>query len=360
MNDNNNYCVIMAGGIGSRFWPLSRTAKPKQFIDFFDTGKTLLRQTYERFTHIVPADHIIISTNLAYTGLVMEQIPELPVLNILHEPAYKRTAPSMALAAYHIRTLNPEANIVMVPADQSITDEEAFRRDILQALDYVDTHDHLVTIGIKPTRPETRYGYIQIEGEGHAPFSKIKTFTEKPQPEFAQIFVDSGEFYWNTGLFIWNARTIIQTMRELLPEMITHFDHVFDGDRSRDERRADLYKCYESFPSISVDYAVIEKAPNMYMLVGSFGWTDIGRWEDIYQESEKDAEGNVVHNGNATFYDTKDTLVVAPKGKTVVVQGLDDYFVNVTDDVIIICERNEENIRRFRNDLMMKYGDELM
>ena len=224
MNDNNNYCVIMAGGIGSRFWPLSRTAKPKQFIDFFDTGKTLLRQTYERFTHIVPADHIIISTNLAYTGLVMEQIPELPVLNILHEPAYKRTAPSMALAAYHIRTLNPEANIVMVPADQSITDEEAFRRDILQALDYVDTHDHLVTIGIKPTRPETRYGYIQIEGEGHAPFSKIKTFTEKPQPEFAQIFVDSGEFYWNTGLFIWNARTIIQTMRELLPEMITHFD----------------------------------------------------------------------------------------------------------------------------------------
>lgn len=371
MKESHNYCVIMAGGIGSRFWPLSRTAVPKQFIDFFGTGKTMLRQTYERFLNIVPSDHIIISTHLNYTDLVLQQIPEIDPLNILHEPAYKGTAPSMALAAYHLRDEDPEANIVMVPADQFIVDEEAFRHDILQALDHAASHPQLLTIGKRPTHPETRYGYIQVESDSdeaaagtatasEKSFHKIKTFTEKPELDFAKVFVQSGEFYWNTGLFIWNATTIIDTMRTLLPDMIRHFDALFDVERTRDERRVDLYRCYESFPLLSVDCAVIEKAPNMYMLTGSFGWMDIGRWEDVWTESKKDENGNVSRSGDTLFYNSRDNLVVAPRGTKVVVQDLNGYFIAATDDVVVVCPRDEKNIRKFRNDLMMRCGDEVI
>ena len=360
MTENHNYCVIMAGGIGSRFWPLSRTDVPKQFIDFFGTGKTLLRQTYERFLTIVPADHIVISTHLSYTDLVRSQIPEIDPRGILHEPAHKGTAPSMALAAYHLRDMDAEANIVMVPADQFIVDEEAFRRDILQALDYAATHAHLVTMGIRPTRAETRYGYIQAQpAPGGGAALKVRTFTEKPEPDFARVFVESGEFYWNTGLFIWSAATIIDTMRTLLPDMIRQFDAVFAGSRSRDEHRAGLYRCYESFPHLSVDYAVIEKAPNMYMLTGSFGWTDIGRWEDVWTESPKDADGNVPHGGDTSFYNSRNNLVVTPAGLKTVVQDLDGYLVTLAGGVLVICPRDEHNIRKLRNDLLLKYGDEV-
>ena len=360
MNENHNYCVIMAGGIGSRFWPYSRADRPKQFIDFFGLGKTLLRQTYDRFCQIVPKDHIIISTNVAYTSLVLEQLPELDKDLILHEPAYKRTAPSMALAAYHLRTIDPEACIVMAPIDQFISDERAFRQDILEALDYAAQTPHLVTVGIRPTHPETRYGYIQIDDDSDEIFHKIKTFTEKPQIDFARIFVESGEFYWNTGLFVWKANTIIETMRLLLPDMIAHFDAVFANNPTRDERRTDLYRRYESFPSISVDYAVIEKAPNMYMQVGHYGWVDIGRWEDVYQEADKDTYGNASRYANVEYCNSHNNLVVVPKDKVVVLQDLDGYLVNVTDDVIVICRRDEDDIRKFRNDVMMKYGKKFM
>lgn len=358
MNENHDYVVIMAGGIGSRFWPLSRTGRPKQFVDFFGTGRTLLRQTYERFMEIVPTDHIIISTNLSYMELVQEQLPEIDPQNILREPAFRGTAPSVALAAYYLRSLDEEANIVMVPADQFIVGEEAFRHDIRRALDYTASHDHLLTIGIKPTHPETRYGYIQAGEERPADgFCKVKTFTEKPQPEFARIFTESGEFYWNTGLFIWRAQTIIDTMHGLLPEMTAQMDRVFDGQRTRDERRDDLYRCYESFPHIPIDYAVIEKAPDMYMMSGSYGWMDIGRWEDVWQESAKDENGNVVHSGNCELYDCRNNLIVVPNNRKTVIQGLEGYFYCVTDDVVVICPMDEHNIRRFRTDLQTK-GEE--
>ena len=361
MSTNHNYLVIMAGGIGSRFWPLSRMSVPKQFIDFFATGKTLLRQTYERFCQIVPADHIIVSTNLSYMDLVLEQLPEIDPLNILREPAFRGTAPSVALAAYYLRTIDPEANIVMVPADQYIVNEEAFRTDMLRALDYTATHPHLVTVGIKPTHPETRYGYIQVDEERPADgFCKIKTFTEKPQPDFARIFMESGEFYWNTGLFIWRAQTIIDTMHVLLPDMMMQLDRVFDGNRTRDERREELYRCYESFIHISIDYAVIEKAPNMYMLSGSYGWMDIGRWEDVWQESEKDADGNVVHSGNCELYDCRNNLIILPDDKKTIIQGLEGFFFCSTDDVVVICPLDEKNIRHFRGDLQAKGEEKLM
>ena len=359
--EQNNYCVIMAGGIGSRFWPQSRVKRPKQFVDFFGMGKSLLQQTYERFARIIPRENIIISTHSDYSALVREQLPQLPVEQILHEPAHKGTAPSMAFAAYHIRTLNPEANIVMAPADQMIFDEERFAQDIHKALAYVAQHDNLVTVGIRPTHPETRYGYIQISQEEAGGFSKIKTFTEKPEYEFARIFVESGEFFWNTGLFVWNVRTIIDTMTRLLPEMNARLDAIFKEEPDRDKRRSALYECYESFPNTSVDYAVIERAENVYMQVGSFGWADIGRWEDVYRYSGKDTGGNVVQSGTAEFYNSHNNLVSTTAEKLVILQDLEGYLVSDTDEVLVICKKDEDDdFKKFRTNAMFKHGEGYM
>lgn len=357
----NNYCVIMAGGIGSRFWPQSRVKRPKQFVDFFGTGKSLLQQTYERFSRIIPRENIIVSTHSEYSDLVREQLPDLPIEQILHEPAHKGTAPSMAFAAYHIRTLNPKANIVMAPSDQIIMNEENFAKDMHRALTYVAEHDCLLAIGIRPTHPETRYGYIQISQETEDGISKIKTFTEKPEYDFARIFVESGEFFWNTGLFVWNVNTIIDTMTQQLPEMSARLDIIFKQEPDRDKRRAALYECYESFPNISVDYAVIERATNVYMQIGTFGWADMGRWDDVYRYANKDTQGNVVQEGKVEFYNSRNNLVSAAPGKVVVLQDLEGYLINDSNDVLVICKRNEDDdFKKFRTSVMLKHGEKYM
>lgn len=358
--EQNNYCVIMAGGIGSRFWPQSRVKRPKQFIDFFGMGKSLLQQTYERFARIIPKENIIVSTHSDYSALVREQLPELPIAQILHEPAHRGTAPSMAFAAYHIRTLNPNANIVMAPADQVILDENRFAKDMSDALAHVAQHDCLLTVGIRPTQPETRYGYIQIDSESENGFNKIKTFTEKPEYEFARIFVESGEFFWNTGLFVWNVNTIIATLTQQLPDVSARLDAIFKEEPNRDKRRAALYECYESFPNISVDYAVIERASNVYMQIGTFGWADMGRWDDVYRHSEKDAEGNVVHSGTVEFYNSRNNLISA-SNKLVILQDLEGYLINDTDDVLVICKKDEDDdFKKFRTSAMLKHGEGYM
>ena len=355
------YCVIMAGGIGSRFWPQSRVKRPKQFVDFFGMGRSLLQQTYERFARILPKENIIVSTHLDYSDLVREQLPDLPEEQILHEPAHKGTAPSMAFAAYHIRTLNPKANIVMAPSDQLIMNEEQFAKDIHHALAYVGGHDHLVAVGIRPTHPETRYGYIQASGEVEDGFSKIKTFTEKPELEFARLFVESGEFFWNTGLFVWNVSTIIDTMIRMLPDMAHRLDGIFREEPNRDKRRAALYECYESFPNISVDYAVIERAGNVHMLVGSFGWADMGRWDDVYRYSSKDTEGNVTHGGKVEYYNSRNNLVSAAPDKVAILQDLEGYLVNDSEDVLVICKKDEDDdFKKFRTNVMLKHGEKYM
>ena len=359
--EQNNYCVIMAGGIGSRFWPQSRVKQPKQFVDFFGMGKSLLQQTYERFTRIIPKENIIVSTHSEYSDLVRQQLPELPISQILHEPSHRGTAPSMAFAAYHIRTLNPEANIVMAPADQVILNEEFFIKDMHDALIHVAKHDCLLAVGIRPTHPETRYGYIQIDHESEGGISKVKTFTEKPEYEFARIFVESGEFFWNTGLFVWNVKSIINTMTELLPEVSARLEIIFREEPNRDKRRSALYACYESFPNISVDYAVIERATNVYMQIGSFGWADMGRWEDVYRYSSKDTEGNMVQSGKAEFYNCRNNLVSAAPDKVVVLQDLEGYLVSDTDDVLVICKKDEDDdFKKFRTNVMLKYGEKYM
>ena len=351
----------MAGGIGSRFWPQSRVKRPKQFVDFFGMGKSLLQQTYERFARIIPKENIIVSTHSDYSDFVREQLPDLPIEQILHEPAHKGTAPSMAFAAYHIRTLNPEANIVMAPSDQVILNEDSFANDMQSALAHVAGHDCLLTVGIRPTHPETRYGYIQISQEGEDGFSKIKTFTEKPEYDFARIFVESGEFFWNTGLFVWNVRTIINTMTQQLPEMSARLDAIFKQEPDRDKRRAALYECYESFPNISVDYAVIERATNVYMQIGTFGWADMGRWDDVYRYASKDTQGNVVQEGKVEFYNSRNNLVSAAPEKVVVVQDLEGYLINDTDDVLVICKRSEDDdFKKFRTGVMLKHGEKYM
>ena len=359
--ERNNDCVIMAGGIGSRFWPQSRVKHPKQFVDFFGMGKSLLQQTYERFTRIIPKENIIVSTHSEYSNLVREQLPELLPDQILHEPAHKGTAPSMAFAAYHIRSLNPEANIVMAPADQLSMDEARFTKDMHEALAHVAKHDCLLTVGIRPTHPETRYGYIQISHETEEGFSKIKTFTEKPEYEFARIFVESGEFYWNTGLFVWNVNSIIATMTQMLPDMSARLNTIFSQEPDRDKRRAALYECYESFPNISVDYAVIERASNVYMQVGTFGWADIGRWDDVYRYSSKDAEGNVVQGGKAEFYNSRNNLVSAAPSKVVILQDLEGYLVSDSEDVLVICKKDEDDdFKKFRTNVLLKHGEKYM
>jgi mannose-1-phosphate guanylyltransferase len=266
----------------------------------------------------------------------------------------------MAFAAYHIRTLNPNANIVMAPADQLILDEESFANDMLRALNYASTNDVLVTVGIQPTHPETRYGYIQAGDEVVDGFTKIKTFTEKPELDFAQLFVDSGEFFWNTGLFIWNVNTIIDTMMKMLPDMSQRLNEIFAKEPNRDKRRSALYECYESFPNISVDYAVIERASNVYMQLGTFGWADMGRWDDVYRYSSKDADGNVVTSGRVEFYNCKNNLVSADN-KLVILQDLEGYLVNDTEDVLVICKKDEDDdFKKFRNGVLLKYGERYM
>lgn len=351
----------MAGGIGSRFWPQSRMKCPKQFLDFFGMGKSLLRQTYERFSRIIPKENIIISTHSDYSVLVQEQLPELPLEQILHEPTHRGTAPSMAFAAYHIRTLNPDANIVMAPADQLIFDEEQFAKDIHKALEHAAKNPNLVTVGIRPTHPETRYGYIQLSSEEADGVGKVKTFTEKPEYEFARVFVESGEFFWNTGLFVWNVNTIINTMMQMLPDMASRLDAIFREEPDRNKRRSALYECYESFPNISVDYAVIERAQNVYMLIGSFGWADIGRWDDVYRYSGKDAEGNVVRSGKVELYNCHDNLISANEKKLVILQDLEGYLINDTEDTLLICKRDEDDdFKKFRTNVMLKHGESYM
>lgn len=359
--EKNNYCVIMAGGIGSRFWPQSRVKQPKQFVDFFGMGKSMLRHTYERFLRIVPKENIIVSTHLDYSNQVREQLPELPVEQILHEPAHRGTAPSMAFAAYHIRTINSDANIVMAPSDQLILDEDKFVADMKKALAYVAEHNCLVTVGIRPTHPETRYGYIQASGDEIDGFTKVKTFTEKPEFDFARLFVESGEFFWNTGLFVWNVKTIVSTMKQLIPDMNNRLDLIFTEEPNRDKRRAALYDCYESFPNISVDYAVIERASNVYMQIGSFGWADVGRWDDVYRYSSKDVHGNVVKSGHAELYNCHNNLISADPKKLVIIQDLEGYLVNDTEDVLVICKRDEDDdFKKFRNNAFLKHGEEYM
>jgi len=298
---NETYCIIMAGGIGSRFWPLSKTTRPKQFIDILGTGETLIQQTYRRLSKICPKEHFLVVTNLDYREMVLGQLPELNEEQILCEPLRRNTAPCIAYACHKIMRNNPEANILVAPSDHLITHEDEFLAQLKNGLAFVEKNNALLTLGIKPNRPETGYGYIQINGQTHwegiSNLYQVKTFTEKPDLKMARVFVDSGEFFWNSGIFIWSLTSIMHAFRTYLPEVHELFSKGEKYYFTREEK-AFLNKTYSECPNISIDYGIMEKAQNVYVLCADFGWSDLGTWGSLWDNSQKDENGNSVKGNN--------------------------------------------------------------
>ncbi|AVM52635.1 mannose-1-phosphate guanylyltransferase [Bacteroides zoogleoformans] len=356
--NKDNFCVIMGGGIGSRFWPFSRKTMPKQFLDFFGIGRSLLQQTFDRFKQIIPVENILIVTNDLYTDLVRKQLPELHSEQILLEPTRRNTAPCIAWASYHIRALNPNANIVVAPSDHLILKEGEFLAAIEKGLEFVSKSDNLLTLGIKPNRPETGYGYIQIDEPADDNFYKVKTFTEKPELELAKVFVESGEFYWNSGLFMWNVNSIIKAGETLLPELAAKLAPGKDVYGTPLEKQF-IDENFPTCPNISIDFGVMEKADNVYVSLGDFGWSDLGTWGSLYDLSPKDETGNVSLKCQSLFYDSKDNIVVLPDNKLAVIEGLEGYLIAESENVLLICKKDEEHvIRKFVNDAQIKMGEE--
>ena len=352
---SNHYCVIMAGGIGSRFWPKSRQSMPKQFLDILGTGKSFIRHTYERFAAMIPAENFLVVTNRKYKELVLEHLPELKESQILCEPIGRNTAPCIAYAAYTLQKINPEAQMVVTPADHLILGEEVFRSIIGECLDFAAKSGSLLTVGIKPTRPDTGYGYIQVSDEN--PISKVKCFTEKPNLELAQTFLQCGEFFWNSGIFIWGVETIIEAFKKHLPEHHALFSDLQPALGTEQEQEA-VEKVFAECRAISIDYGVMEKADNVYVRCGEFGWSDVGTWGSVYQHARKDRYANAVPSEGCYLYDTRSSIVQLPKDKIAVISGLKEYIVVDTEDVLMICPKSEEqSIKKFIDEVKFHNGD---
>jgi len=355
----NNYCVIMAGGIGSRFWPMSRTAHPKQFIDILGTGRTLLQSTFDRFLSICPKENIFVVTNDSYKSLVMEQLPELKLENLLCEPARKNTAPCIAYSSYKIYSQNKKANLIVAPSDHLILKEETFTKAVKSCFRKSKSEECLITLGIRPTRPDTGYGYIQfIESavkEKDKRIKKVKTFTEKPDSEMAKFFLQSGDFLWNAGIFVWSAKSIVKAYQKLLPEMAQSFSSVKFGTAKEEDG---IKTAYGTCKNISVDYGILEKADNVYVRSSLIGWSDLGTYGSLYNHIKKDDKDNAIVGKNVMMYDSENCIVNISKDKLVVVEGLKDYIVVESDDIILICKKqDEQRIRDFVNDVKAKKGE---
>lgn len=361
MNNKNNYVAIMAGGIGSRFWPASRTEKPKQFLDILGTGKTLLQQTVARFEHICPKENILILTNEDYISLVKEQLPELSDNNILAEPARKNTAPCIAYAAYKIRQKNSDAVMIVVPSDHIIIKENEYIRILKLAIAFAQNRTALVTLGIRPSRPDTGYGYIQfIEKEVSEGVHKVKTFTEKPNKETAERFIESGDFLWNAGMFIWNVNNICNAFELHLSEVADAFTDILPHLYTQHENEH-VAKAFSECPNISIDFGIMEKATNVYVLPAELGWSDLGTWASLYAEKEKDYLQNAVIGKRVMVYDANNNMIHAPDNKLVVIQGLENYIVVDTKDVLLICSKDhEQEIKAITHDIKMKKGEKFL
>jgi mannose-1-phosphate guanylyltransferase len=356
----NTYCVIMAGGLGTRFWPMSRTVHPKQFLDILGTGRTLLQQTYDRFLPLCPKENIYVVTNEEHAELVSVQLPELKKEQILSEPSRKNTAPCAAYATYKIGAINPEATIVVAPSDHLITKDETFVKAVKSCVVKVREEECLVTIGIKPTRPDTGYGYIQFletEWEYDKRLKKVKTFTEKPNTEMAKFFLDSGDFLWNSGIFIWSYKSFANALEKFLPETASIFKEGLPYYNTPEEKDF-IEDAYLQCPSISIDYAIMEKADNVYVRSSIIGWSDLGTWGSLYANSNKDKNKNAVVGKNVLTYDTNNCIINMPKDKLVVIQGLENYIVVESDGILLICKKeDEQHIRTYVSDVKINRGE---
>jgi mannose-1-phosphate guanylyltransferase len=352
----------MAGGIGSRFWPLSKITKPKQFLDILGTGRSLLQATYDRFSEIILPQNIIIVTNAIYRDFVFEQLPGLTPAQVLLEPMRKNTAPCIAYANHRIRMMNPDAVFVVSPADHLILKQDIFLNEIKQALEIASSENVLLTLGIKPNRPETGYGYIQantkkLQGKPEN-LRKVKTFTEKPDIELARVFFESGEFYWNSGIFIWSLNAIMTAFRQYLPEVDALFSSRPEVYNTEEEQNF-ITGVYASCKNISVDYGIMEKAEDVYVFFSDFGWSDLGSWGSLYEHSALDDEGNMVSGANVFSYDVTNCIINVPSDKIVVLQGLDNYIVVESGNILLVCRKeDEQRIKQFVNDVKIEKGEE--
>lgn len=351
----------MAGGVGSRFWPMSQSSHPKQFIDILGVGETFIQQTFRRLSKICPTENIYIVTNEIYRNILHEQIPQLTDDQILGEPTMRNTAPCIAYAVYKIKQKNDNANIVVAPSDHLILNEDEFVRVVTKGLKQVKENDWLLTLGIKPSRPDTGYGYIQYS-ESNIPnvcteIRKVKTFTEKPVHEMAVSFINSGDFLWNAGIFIWNVNTIIRAFEQYLPEINSLFAKGIDIYNTPQEAEF-IQDTYYLCPNISIDYGIMEKADNVYVFISDFGWSDLGTWGSLFEIKDKDESNNAIIGKNVMTYNTKNCIINASDNKLVVVEGLEDYIVAIKKDSLLICKKeDEQQIRNIVNDIKLEKGE---
>ena len=362
LTENNDFCVILAGGRGRRLWPASRNEHPKQFMDFFGTGKTMLQTTFNRFANILPKENIYICTCKEYLELVKEQLPEVPEINIMLEPIHRNTAPSVAWAAMRILQRNSDANIIISPSDQLVLDEGAFNHSMSVGVSYVSENDVLLAMGVKPTRPEPGYGYIQIGDLGCKPeVFKVKSFTEKPERDFAKMFMESGEFYWNTGIFISNARFLLEAFEKIFPEVLRSLRYNHPG-YTLDEELEYVEQNYPRYPNLSLDYAILEQSDNVYVMKCDFGWADMGTWHAIYEAISKVEADNVILDSHVEMEDCRNNIIMLPKDRLGVFSGLDGYIVVEQDNVLMICKKGDSSalVKKYASEVQIKYGNEFV
>ena len=363
--NTKNYCVILAGGRGKRLWPCSRMGYPKQFIDLFGTGRTQLQQTYDRISKIIPIENIFVTTNDEFQPIAREQLPMLPEENFLGEPVNRNTAPSVTWGCYRILSHCADANVIIIPSDQAIIGEEAFERCMNDALDFVSGHDGIIAMGVRPSRPEPGYGYIQMGDESmECHLHNIKSFSEKPEREFAQVFMDSGEFLWNTGIFVSNVRHLLHHSKAAMPAVFKQIEldgFSFDNANIKDEAQL-VWDYFSLFPNLSIDYSVLENSDDAYVMLCDFGWADLGTWHSIYEAKSVGEGDNVVLDSNVILEKCKDNIIKLPKGRLGVFSDLEGYIVVENENVLMICKKSDSSaqIRKFVNEVQVRLGEEFI
>ena len=360
---NNQYCIILAGGIGTRLWPASRQQMPKQFLDILGTGETLLQATYKRYAKFIDKENIIVMSNERYKDITMQQLPQLPTGNLLLEPMRRNTVPSVVWAAIHITRINPDAVMLITPADQLITDESTFEHDMLNGFEYVAHNQRLLTVGVTPSHPETQFGYIQMNEQRADNIFQVKSFTEKPEEEFAKMFIESKEFLWNTGLFLWSARTFLETIQHVSSEVTDILQRVQAMLSVGDDIPTLIQQAFSICPNIPLETGVLEKVDNVDVMQCQFGWSDLGTWIQVFNIMQKTADDNVVlsptedaeTNPSTFLYDTSDCIIKLPKGKIASIKDLHGYAVIDTPDILMICRKDDQqSIRNFVNDVTLR------
>ena len=358
----NNYCVILAGGKGRRLWPCSRDKYPKQFIDFFGIGRTQLQQTFDRFARILPKENIYINTSCDYLNLVRKQLPEVAADHIMAEPIHRNTAPSVAWALHRIMMSDPKANIIMSPSDHNIVNPDAFLENITDGLLFIEKNNAVLAMGVSPTRPEPGYGYIQ-KGvyTGEDDIYKVQAFTEKPDREFAQMFMDSKEWYWNTGLFLANASYLRRCLYGFLPSVL-RVGEAGEKITTIEEEEEFIRENFPRYPNISLDHGVLEKSDNVYVMKCDFGWADLGTWHGVYESMSKREGDNVVIDSDVILEDATNNIIKLSKGKLAVINGLDGYIVAEKDNVLLICKKEDSSalVRKYVNEVQIKKGEEFV